>query len=172
MKNLGFSDVITLITLVVAIFVLFKKLNKKRYLGKLLFKVSGDFNVRSSMFFWFLMGSLQLLFLILQLININQDNHKPSITALVSPVIWIILSIISILRIKYDKEIRENGIIIDQDYVYWLDIIKHEWIGEERLEITYFKPTLPIFKKGTSKVWVIEPEDKEEIDMIFNRYMN
>jgi len=29
-----------------------------------------------------------------------------------------------------------------------------------------------IFKKETSEVWIIDAEDKEEIDRIFNRYMN
>jgi len=172
MENLGFLDIITLITLIIAIYLLFNELYRKHKLGKLSFKVSGDFNGRSSIFFWYFMGFFWTLILIAEVGKINPNYYDIPISSLASPVIWIVLCTINILRIKYAKEIRENGIIIGQDYVHWINIIKYEWIGDERLGITYFKRTLSESKKETSEVWIIEPEDKEKIDIIFNRYMN
>lgn len=156
-----------LITLIFIVYSLFRQLNRKKYLGKLLLQVPGDFNSRSSMFLFMFIGCLWVFILIAGLTKVS-PYYTGYISNLISPVIWIILCFINILGIKYDKEIRENGIIIRQDYVYWSDIINYEWVEDERLKITFRSRIL----KKVTKVWTIDPSDKEKIDMIFNRYVN
>ncbi len=168
MKSIGYLDVFSIITLIIMICLLFIHLNRKKKLGKLLLKMKDKTNRRYSMFFWFFMACIYVLFSIQDIININ----NASITSLVSPVLWIILSTISILGIKYDKEVRENGITVNQDYIYWSDIISYEWKGKEKLEITYYDPKLSIFNKKTSYEWIVEIEDKEKVSEFFNQYIN
>jgi len=171
-----------LIFVVIIVRLLYKLLNRKKYLGEFLFKVQesqskGNRVFKPKVMFWIFMCCLWVYLLTLQLINIHKYPNGGIYTNVILSVFWIIGSFFNILGIIYDKEIRENGIYIRQDgmyrsnIVYWADIISYKWIDNQKLELT-FERSFFNYKDKTTKVWMIQQEDKEKVDSIFNRYVN
>ncbi len=57
---------------------------------------------------------------------------------LITPVLWIFICLIHMLRCINDREIREKCIKIKYSgIVYWKDIIDYKWTKDEELEITF-----------------------------------
>lgn len=166
MKNIGILDVISVIILVLLLYIVFRQINRKKYLGKLIFKESRNFSSIVSIFYWSLLSCFSIVFFIDKYSNIDQSNHI--ISSLISPFVFTLTCFSSLLEIKYDKEIREKGITIIGGYIYWKDIINYKWLSHKKLQIT-FKTF--VFKKLTRE-WTVESEDKEKVDMLLSRYTN
>jgi len=180
---IGFLEVFMLVFVVIVVRLLYKLLNRKKYLGKLLFKAQeskskGYSAVKPNIIFWIFMCCLWVYLLTLQILNIYKYPNRGLYSNIILSVFWIIGSFINILGIIYDKEIRENGIYIRQDgmyrsnVVYWADILSYKWIDDQKLELTFEYRSFFNYKDKTTKVWIIKQEDKEKVDSIFNRYVD
>jgi len=173
MNNIGFLEIITLISLGIYIYLFLKELNREKYLGRLTWKVPRDFNVRPSIFFWSFLGCFWVFLLILRLVDLNMYTDMNLIRSLMVPVLMILMCLYNILEIINDKEIREKGVKIREGgMVYWENITHYKWIKDGKLEIV-FQPSFRFaLNKEVNKVWTINSEDKEKIDMLFYRYLN
>lgn len=173
MNNIGFLEIITLIALVVYIYFFLKEFNRGKYLGRLILQVPRDFNIRASIFFWSLLGCFWIFLLISKLVNLSMYADMNPIRSLMIPAVSILMCLYNILERINDKEIREKGIkIIEGGIVYWKDIADYRWIKDEKLEIVLQLNLRFGLKKEVTKIWTINPEDKEKVDMIFHRYLN
>lgn len=173
MNNIGFLEIIGSIILIMHIYFFIKEFNREKYLGRLILQVPKDFNAIASIFFWSLLGCFWIFILISKLANLNRYADINIIRSLMVPVLWIMLCIHHILQLINDKEIREKGITVKEGgIVYWKDIINYRWIKDEKLEIV-FKPNFRFASnEKRTKIWTINSEDKEKVDMLFQRYLN
>jgi len=173
MNNIGFLEIVTVIALIMYIYLFLKEFNRGKYLGRLILQVPRDFNTRTSIFIWSILGCFWIFLFISRLANLIRYADMNPIRSLMMPVLWVLLCIYNILQLINDKEIRENGItIIQGGIVYWKDIINYRWLKDEKLEIVFQPNVKFILNKEVTKVWTINPEDKEKIDMIFHRYLD
>ncbi|QUH21227.1 hypothetical protein [Alkaliphilus sp. B6464] len=173
MNNIGFLEIVILIALIMYIYLFLKEFNRQEYLGRLILQVPRDFNTRASIFFWSLLGCFWIFLLISRLVNLSRYADMNPTMNLMIPVLWILLCIYRILQHINDKEIRENGItIIQGGIVYWKDIIDYRWLKDEKLEIVFQQNFRFALNKKVTKIWTINSEDKENIDMIFHRYLD
>jgi len=173
MNNIGFLEIITFIALGMYIYLFLKEFNREKYLGRLTWKVPRDFNVRTSIFFWSFLGCFWVFLLILRLVDLNMYTDMNLIRSLMAPVLMILMCLYNILQCINDKEIREKGVKIREGgIVYWKDIINYKWIKDEKLEIVIQPNFRFALNKKVTKVWNINPEDKEKVDLLFHRYLN
>lgn len=170
MRDIGFFEVVILVSLIVLLYFFYRDLNRKKYLGDLLAKAPRDFDSKASTALWVILGCFWIFFLIERSVNMGPHDRHP-IQVLLLPVIWILITSQHILKFLNDKEIREKGITTKEGFIHWEDIISYRWTIEEELEIT-FQLRVPFnSNRSVTKFWTINKEDKAKIDEIFAHHV-
>jgi len=103
-------------------------------------------------------------------------------------IIWIIISLMHIIRQYKSREIRENGITTPEGFIGWKDIRAYKWIsgGESLLkrqdeegnetasweEVEFTVNRDGLFSNEEIKiVWKVKPEQKEAVEKILSSYV-
>ncbi|ABR48266.1 hypothetical protein Amet_2106 [Alkaliphilus metalliredigens QYMF] len=168
MGEIKFFDIILLLAAISVIYQFIKDLNRKKYVGKLIFKASQDFDSKATIFFWSMLGCIWLFFLIARGVNIERYDYMHPIRMIMPRAVWVLISLQYIYKYHNNKEIRERGITTDTGFIYWKEIVCYDWKESNKLEITYRPSGRFSLKKERNKIWTIENEDKKEISKLFD----
>ncbi|WP_432663694.1 DUF5673 domain-containing protein [Wukongibacter baidiensis] len=107
------------------------------------------------------------VFIYLLVLKSRPDKYR-DFSDLLTPLLWILISLVHILRaIKYSN-IREKGIYLDRGFYDWSKIYSYEWISSDTIK---FKAKGLMLSDFQEKVKVVHA-NRENVDAILRRYVN
>ncbi|WP_026478584.1 hypothetical protein [Alkaliphilus transvaalensis] len=161
MANLGFFEVILTLMLIFIGYLLYKKINRKSYLGEEVYKIREDYDSIVLIVLWIVIAIIFLLTIVLNLDFLKRNLSTYNLWALTGFLMGTALN--GILKGLYNKELRLKGITNKGKVYYWRNMIKHCW-DEDRLEI--------LFKTSQNKtqtvIWFVKDEDMEALKSILS----
>lgn len=160
--------------------------------NKLLLKVK-RVSVKGSLTLWFVILIFYTLDCVQEITSSYQLKYSGSIDRSLLDridvnIIWIIISLMYIIKQYKSREIRENGITTSRGFIGWKDIKTYNWIsgGEklvkkrdgkgkerskyDRVELAVNREWL-FSNKEVKIIWDVISEQKEEVEELLNSHI-
>ena len=130
--------------------------------GKFVIKLKED---RGSAIFWIVPLIAWVILLWLNISDYNQYGENRIRHNILLSIVWIILSILNIIKSLIGSEIRENGIYNYGNFCKWSKVMSYSWVSPNIIQVK----VNTFFKMNRSLKIVIKEELKFEIDEVIQK---
>ncbi len=166
MGNIGVFELIMLAFIVAMLYLWYRELNRRKYLGDLILRLPRNFANKASIVFWCIMLAFWVFFLIEATISFNNDFAIAGYRRLIAPLLWMFICPLNIIRDINYQEIRQQGIKLPEGIIYWKDVIDYNWIQESTLKISFYN-SIPSLRKFERSIQLkIDSEQQPRIDAL------
>ncbi len=164
MGHIGIFELIVLSCIAAMLYMWYRELNRRKYLGELILRLPRDFANKASLIIWCIMLCVWVIFLIEAASSLNYDFVRFGYRRLIAPLLWMFICPLHIIRNINYKEIRQQGIKLPEGTIYWKEVVDYTWLKDNTLNISYLN-SIPLFKKSKRTIQLkIDSEQQARVD--------